>query len=254
MRVVGVLANLLYPPACLVCHGRMPTAGLQRRAGSPQTTPPICAECLGAMARNGPPACSRCGLALPGAFDATLECAACRAVSPAFALARSPWQYAGPLREAVREFKYHRRWRIGRWLADEMAALAQSAFPLDEIAAVLPVPLHWLKERLRGANAVGQLARPIATALGKPYLPSALRRTRWTRAQTDLSWRERRQNVQRAFVARPRGIQGKAVVLVDDVLTSGATANACALALREAGARRVFVLAAARTPLNIHAG
>jgi ComF family protein len=187
---------------------------------------------------------------LRGAFDAAMDCASCRVAPRAFELARAPWRYAGSVQTAVRRFKYRRRWRLGHWLADGMAQTAREALPLEDVSAVVPVPLHWLKRRLGGCNPAEDLARPLARALGKPCLPRALVRTRWTTTQTRLSWHERTRNVREAFTAFPGDVRSRTVLLVDDVLTSGATANACALALKQAGARAVFVLTAARTPLE----
>jgi ComF family protein len=164
-------------------------------------------------------------------------------------MARAPWGYQGAAEELIRQFKYHRRWRVGRWLAEHMVATANASLPLEEVAAVVPVPLHWLKHRLRGTNPSEELARIIARSLKKPCLTRALRRDRWTRTQTQLGWRERTRNVHGAFIAREPLARNRGLLLVDDVLTSGATANACAHALKQAGAHRVFVLTAARTPL-----
>ena len=236
MHPLTALTNLLYPPACLLCHAPLPAADR-----------PLCGACEQACPRNGPPVCTACGMELPGAFDALLRCRVCRNIPPAYEMARAPWRYAGGTAQAVRQFKYHRRWRIGRWLVEAMAAAAHTSLPLDEIDAVVPVPLHWLKRRLRGADPVQQLAGGLARSLEKPCLPLALRRRRWTATQTRLRGRARRRNVRGAFAARPRLVRGRSLLLVDDVLTSGATAQACAQALRAAGARRVFVLTAART-------
>jgi len=167
---------------------------------------------------------------------------------PAFDAARAPWSYTDAAQEAVHQFKYHRRWRLGRWLAAEMAATATAAFPLEEVSVILPVPQHWLKRRLRGVHGAGRLAEAVARSLGKPCRPAALRCRRWTATQSRLTWRKRARNVRDAFAANRRLVRGGSVLLVDDVLTSGATADACARALKAAGARRVFVLAAARTP------
>ena len=229
--------NLLYPPTCLLCHAPLPSGA-------------VCEECAIAMPEREAPVCVRCGIGLPGAFDAVALCALCRRRPPRFEMARAPWRYAGSLQDAVRQFKYHHRWRIGRWLADGMSRTAASSLPLSEISVVLPVPLHWLKRWLRGWNPAEALAASVARSLGKPCRPSTLRRTRWTATQTRLGWQARARNVREAFAARPRLVRDQTVLLIDDVLTSGATANACALALRQAGARRVFVLTAARTPLD----
>jgi len=241
MHIAVALTNLLYPPACLLCRAALPPSLRGDR--------PLCNNCAEDMPRCGPPVCLRCGVDLPGAFDAVVECSACRRIPQAFEMARAPWRYRGPVEQAIRQFKYHRQWRIGRWLAEDMATTARRSLPLHEVDAVVPVPLHWLKRRLRGFAPTEDLAEAVSGLLGKPYLPTALRRTRWTGTQTRLRWQERFRNVREAFTARNRDVRERVVLLIDDVLTSGATVNACARALKEAGARRVFVLTAARTPL-----
>ena len=240
MSWASQFANLLYPPACPLCRVPLPD--------SRETSPPICEPCAQGLERVGVPVCVRCGVGLPGAFDARACCQACRMHPRAFELARAPWRYGGTGQALIRQFKYHQRWRLGRWLAAHMAATAQAAVPLDEIAAVVPVPLHWAARRLRGSNPAEELAVLVAQALQKPCLPRALRRQRWTPSQTRLSWRQRQRNVRGAFTARSSLIDGGSLLLIDDVLTSGATAGACAQALKDAGARQVFVVTAARTP------
>ena len=236
--LVASLTNLLYPPACRLCD----TPSLAERT--------VCRRCERALPATLAPVCRCCGVELRGAFDARMDCAACREAPRAFELARAPWRYAGPARSAILRFKYRRRWRLGRWLADGMAQTARESLPLKDVSAVVPVPLHWLKHRLNGCNPAEDLARPIARSLGKPCVPRALVRTRWTATQTRLSWHERSRNVREAFTAFPEDVRDRTVLLVDDVLTSGATAHACTLALKRAGARAVFVLTAARTPLE----
>ena len=238
MFLVAVLTNLLYPPACLLCDA--PAAPTQT----------VCSRCVRTLPVTLAPVCRGCGVELRGAFDAVMDCAACRKAPRTFALARAPWRYDSTARMAVRRFKYARRWRLGRWLADGMAQTAQASLPIEEISAVVPVPLHWLKRRLAGWNPSEELAGTVSQRLGKPCRPRALIRTRWTATQTRLSWRGRSRNVREAFTAFPEAVRDQTLLLVDDVLTSGATAEACARALKRAGARRVFVLTAARTPLE----
>ena len=254
MRWPAILINLLYPPACLVCHAALcTTGGANARppdAAGEAARQLLCGRCAELLQRVNPPLCSRCGVGLPGAFDAIVQCATCRTHPRAFEQALAPWRYEGTAGALIRQFKYHRRWRIGRWLAEQMVATAQRSLPLEEVAAVLPVPLHWLKRHLRGTNPSEELATIVAQSLKKPCLTHALRRHRWTRTQTQLGWRQRARNVQQAFVARERFVRDRTLLLIDDVLTSGATAEACARALTQAGARRVFVLTAARTPLE----
>lgn len=239
MRLLAPLTHLLYPPACLICRGRL--------AATSDTTP-VCARCLQTASRCTPPLCRRCGLPLAAAYDAHLACARCRQHPPAFDTAQAPWQYAGAIRAGVRQWKYHHRHRLGRWLAGEMTQAARAAGLAERADVVVPVPLHWLKHRLRGTHTPAALARQVAAGLGLPYVPQALRRVRWTRTQTRLPRRQRQRNVAGAFQARAALVQQRQVLLVDDVLTSTATAQACSLALRQAGATAVVVLTAARTP------
>lgn len=246
MSVVRTLANLLYPPACLLCRTPLPPDASNDHPAADA----LCTACRKQMPRIDPPVCSRCGLGLRGAYDAQWLCASCRTHPPVFDLARCPWWYHGPAQEAVCQFKYSRRWRLGDSFAQDMAAVARAGLPLETVDAILPVPLHWLKLRLKGFHPPAYLAAAVARLLDKPYLASALHRTRWTRTQTALRGRKRFRNVERAFRARPALVAERTVLLVDDVLTSGATANACAQSLKEAGARQVFLLTAARTPLR----
>lgn len=254
MQMHRLLVNLVYPPVCLLCRASLPSPASMRMVHSPAGQDVhqrvVCDTCSGAMPRSGLPLCARCGIRLSGAFDAILVCAVCRRASPAFDVARAPWQYHGLAEEAIRQFKYHRRWRLGRWLADEMIATARASLPLGEISVVLPTPLHWLKRHLTGFDPVAQLATDVANALQKPCRLGALRRIRWTATQTRLHWNDRFRNVHQAFSTSRRWVEGHSVLLVDDVLTSGATADACAQTLKTSGARAVFVLTAARTPLE----
>lgn len=203
------------------------------------------------MPRSQRPHCLCCGVGIRGAFDAATLCAACRARPLAFDAARAPWQYTGTMRELVRLWKYHHYWRFGPWLAREMVAVGASTLPLECVDLVVPIPLHWLKRRLVAFQPVAELAATVADELQKPCEPSSLRRRRWTPTQTTLTWRRRWHNVRGAFAANARRVAGRTILLIDDVLTSGATAHACALALKDAGASRVFVLTAARTPLTL---
>ncbi len=165
-------------------------------------------------------------------------------------MARAPWQYTGLTQEAVHQFKYAHHWRVGAWLADTMVELARATLPLQTITAVMPVPRHWLKARLSGWTPTAQLALHVARALQKPYNARVLRPTRWTATQTRLNWAQRARNTEDAFRCSAPLRAGSAVLLVDDVLTSGATAHACASTLKQAGAGAVYVLTAAHTPLS----
>src|SRR3989338_7414702 len=161
MRRGGRLAQLLYPPACLLCHARLDPSRLcsGEDTGDERV---VCQECLRAATPNAPPVCSRCGVGLPGAFDAVMACRVCQRAPFAFDMARAPWRYTGPIRETVHQFKYARRWRLGSWLASQMTRTAQDAFPLEEVTLVLSVPPFWLKHRLKGFDPSQELGRAVA--------------------------------------------------------------------------------------------
>ena len=175
-----------------------------------------------------------------------MSCARCRTHPPSFLKARAPFCYQGPVREAIHRFKYDRQMPIGRWLAQAMAQLARRDLAQENLQGVVSVPMHWLKRRLKGFNPAEILAAHVAQELDLPYARLALRKTRWTRTQTSLSWRDRYRNVRHAFRAGPTRLPSEGtLLLVDDVLTSGATVRACIEALRGAGLKDIAVLTAA---------
>ena len=170
-------------------------------------------------------------------------CAACVAAPPAFDWARAAAIYAGPLREALQRFKFGGRAALARPLAALIVEQCAAAVPAG--AAIVPVPLARARERERGFNQAALIAERVARAVGARLAPRWLGRVRATTPQTDLDAPARRANVRGAFVAATAAA-GADVVLVDDVLTTGATAGECARALRAAGARSVGVLTVAR--------
>lgn len=193
--------------------------------------------------------CVTCRTPFQNAFplDSEGRCALCRSGLRGFDAAYCFGSYEGALRELIHLFKYDKI----KSLVDPLGRLLASALPLDErFDAVAPVPLHWLRQWHRGFNQSELLARRIARRCGVP-LVLALRRRRSTTAQAGLSNTRRRQNVSGAF-AVPAGdrwraeIRSKRILLIDDVMTTGSTAAACAFALKRAGAARVALLTLAR--------
>jgi len=196
-----------------------------------------------------PPACRRCGQALPSwrAISVLAErCAACRRRPPAFDAGAVACEYEGALRAIIHAFKYDGR----RSLAAPLGALLQTAGTdmLKGADAVVPVPLHPWKRLRRGFNQSSDLARALATPVQR-----LLWRARLTRPQAGLNPGQRRRNVHGAFslapwlpVAARRDVDGCVFVLVDDIMTTGATLDACARVLKQAGAREVRTLTLAR--------
>ncbi len=177
-------------------------------------------------------------------LDEQGRCGLCRRGLNGYDAAYSFGSYEGTLRELVHLFKYGRIHTLSRPLGE----MILSAFPRDErFDVIVPMPLHWLRRWRRGFNQAELLARVIGTRTGIPVL-RAVRRRRATASQAGLSNAQRRTNVAGAFSVKPRAIvRGCRALLVDDVLTTGATASACALTLKRAGAAYVAVLTLART-------
>lgn len=216
--------DLLAPPLCAGC-GRLGASW--------------CRDCTAQTAVIGPDACLACGA--PGGLAG---CPSCAEAPAAFEQARAYARYKNPFKHAVVRLKHHRDHPLGDLLAQLVLESAQSfSIPFD---ALVVVPLSAQKLAARGYNQVDLFARPLAGRLGVPYLPRALERTRETRSQVGLSGSERRQNLNRAFAADPAQVRGRRILLVDDVYTTGTTGNACARALRDAGAAAVLLFTLAR--------
>ena len=225
--------DLLFPPFCPVCQARL---GVGRRD-------PLCGTCWQGLERLAPPWCRRCGLAL------SIEglCGECRTRRRPFSYARAAVRYGPIAREALHAFKFGGRRALAVPLAELLAELGLGALPGAAPDLLVPVPLHARRERARGYNQSALLAKRLGQVWRVPVAPDALGRATATAPQTDLSAAARRQNVRGAFVARrPELIVGRHVLLVDDILTTGATAGECARCLTRAGAAAVGVLTVAR--------
>ena len=167
---------------------------------------------------------------------------------PRYKAMRAWAQFDGPIRNALHDLKYNKNIGLGEDLAHHLIALfRQYNWAID---LVIPVPLGKERRRQRGYNQAALLAQPFAHELQLPYNPRFLRRIKETRSQVELSFTERQNNVKDAFQAAHQGIQGKKVLVIDDVTTSGSTINACADALMNAGTQAVYGLTVARPGLH----
>jgi ComF family protein len=217
----------------------------------------LCTGCEGDLPWSEE-ACPRCALPIPA--DG-LACGPCLARPPRWDAAFSLLRYAYPADGLIKAFKYGRRLAVGRVLGELMAERLARRFggggfqPRVPPPLILPVPLHPARERKRGFNQATELARPIAAALGVTLDTGLCRRVRATPSQSALDRRTRARNLRGAFaLARP--LAADAVAIVDDVVTTGATAAALAQTLRRAGARHIEIWSAARAaaPASAHAG
>jgi competence protein ComFC len=216
----------LYPPRC---------------AGCGQAGKRWCDHCMESVQVITPPVCPICGEKQQN----DQVCARCVRSAPAYTAMRSWAAYAGPLRKAIQRVKFHRDIAMGEILSRPMVAYLKK---LDwQFEMVLPVPISLARLAERGYNQVSLLARPIALGLERSYHSHALIKERETRSQVGLSAKERRENVRGAFRADSRVVNGKTVLVIDDITTTGSTLEECAQALVQAGARQVYGLTLARS-------
>ncbi|MGH8060056.1 MAG: ComF family protein [Candidatus Entotheonellia bacterium] len=211
----------------------------------------FCEACWSSIRLIAPPYCPCCGrpfrspLAL--AYSPEHRCGACRRKPPAFDSARAIGRYEGPLREAIHLLKYRGKLSLRRPLLQLALAHFQAHFGGATFDALIPVPLHRRRLMRREFNQSAVLATGLARQLGSVVWEQVLQRSRWTRPQVELSGDERRRNMRDAFrVTDAARLEGKALLLVDDVLTTGATVGEAARVLKAAGAARVDVFALAR--------
>lgn len=223
--------DLLWPPRSLVSDAVVDRVGV------------IEAALWQALPFITPPWCARCGLPFQTPEPDDAQCPACVMEPPAFASARAPLTYDGAVRKLVLDLKHAARRDGLKLYAQWMAAAA--AEPLARADLIAPVPLHWTRLAQRGFNQAGWLAAALARQSGKPLRLTALARIKRRRSQEGLTRKQRLANAAGAYRASTV-VAGRAVLVVDDVFTTGATANACARALLKAGAERVDVVTLAR--------
>ena len=231
------VADLIYPRECGGC-----ACSMAEDEGA------LCWDCLASCAPVTRPFCERCGDPIEGVSVDGFRCSLCRRRPPAFTIARSAFRYRGKLKHAMHGFKYSARLDLAENLAQMLESCVR-AYDFDQnIDMILPVPLHATRFRERGYNQSSLLAKHLSSRLGLHYRPAQiLSRVRDTATQTGLNARQRAVNVHGAFnVAHSARVHGQSVLLVDDVMTTGATVSAAAKALQSAGATGVYVVTVAR--------
>jgi competence protein ComFC len=242
-RLGGILEgglSLVFPEVCQLC-------GLNRARPSDGYVCSDCASHSGNVRRVQPPFCSRCGLPYAGDISVGFVCGNCADLDLQFAWARASVVATPFLLDVIHRYKYGRATFFEPFLGRLLAEEAVPALSLGGWDGLVPVPLHPLREREREFNQAERLARCLGRAAGLPVEAGLVRRASATRVQASLDRRERVRNVGAAFcVPDPAQVAGRRWVLVDDVLTTGATTSAVAGVLREAGAGEVVVWTLAR--------
>ena len=229
--------GFLYPEVCQLC-------------GLPRATPAegfVCPKCASSAELIQPPFCDRCGLPFAGAISQTFVCQHCRSAELHFCSARAAVVANDKVLDAIHRYKYNRALCLEPFLGGLLARQAKPSLNSNSWDLIVPVPLHPVKEREREFNQAERLSRCLSRAIGLPVETRAVYRVLPTRTQTLLTREERLENMRNAFTCKPSAsLNGKRIILVDDVFTTGATTSACALALKQGGAAEVCVWTVAR--------
>ena len=234
-RFSRTVLDAVLPPRCLKCGEILGSAG------------GLCADCWRRVAWLAPPCCACCGQPFP--FDAGpgTRCGACLQKPPAYDRARAVFRYDDQSREMIIGFKHADRTESVPAFAGWMARVGGEL--LAEAELIVPVPLHWTRLAARRFNQAALLAQALGRKAARPVEPQALERRRATSSQGHLGRRARFRTVKGAIVVAPRhaaAVANRRILLIDDVITTGATVDAAAKALISAGARAVDVLALAK--------
>ncbi len=243
-EISDAAVSVFFPSGCRACERLLTSA----------SRVPLCEECLSSFKRVPDPVCEVCGRPLAGLArepEQRLLCPACQDRTYAFDRARSFAVYEDAVVRAILLLKFEQIEPLGAWFAERLAEVVNTEG--DRLAAdvVVPVPLHRERERERGYNQAALLSTPLAKRLRLPHKAVLLMRTRARPDKQVLTLEERWESVRGAFATRPGSqVDNLRVLLVDDVLTTGATLDACARALREAGAKSVIGLTVARALRN----
>ncbi len=224
-EIPGRILNALLAQDCLLC-------------GQSSGNRILCAPCIASLACLPEACCPICALPTPCGE----RCGRCLSHPPHYDRTQALFSYAFPLDKLVQALKYDHRLALapffGQWLAEKAAGIAADR--------IVPLPLHPIRLRERGFNQAQELARPIARSLNLPLDTACCRRTRHTPTQASLPWKEREKNIRNAFHCT-NDLSGRRILLVDDVMTTGASLNECARTLKQHGALEVTLLVLART-------
>jgi ComF family protein len=230
------LLDLVFPRVCVGCGGEPGTEGGH-----------VCWDCRSAIGVVDGAMCDRCGDPVDGVPGVSYRCSWCQREEPAFDLARSAVRYRGPARDAIQLMKYGAGLHVvGMWVP-WLVACVRTHYAKCRFDAATFVPMSPRRERERSYNQARLLAAGLARAMELPLETDVIAKRRDNGTQTRLTMKERRENVRGAFGAQhPERVRHRRFLLVDDVITTGATVNACAAALKDGGAASVHVVSVAR--------
>ncbi|VAX35904.1 Competence protein F homolog, phosphoribosyltransferase domain; protein YhgH required for utilization of DNA as sole source of carbon and energy [hydrothermal vent metagenome] len=233
------LKDLIYPPHCLSCS-------IPLKHHTPQKK--LCQPCHDSIEFNHPPFCPKCSRYL-GPLSERVRCKPCSANNPDFNFAWGACIYNKHLRNLLHIFKYQQKTSLRHVFAQSMINFIQRHnFDIAQFDIIIPIPLSWARKRERGYNQAGLLANPISKTFNIPISHKILKRNRYTESQTHLSQKERWTNITDAFtIKNSSDVKGKNILLIDDLLTTGATTSEAARTLKHSGAQTVGLLTLAIT-------
>lgn len=239
---IDYTAAVCFPPRCVLCDTPSASEG-----GT------LCPICWGELEHILSPYCNRCGIPLEGEliYAAMQTCAGCTASPPAYTRAKAAFVYNDVSRQLISRLKFYDGLHLLPFLAMQAGQAGKDIIALCDLA--LAVPMHPKRLRERMYNQAALLAKHIGKQHGIPVGYNILKRIRPTEQQTGKSRKARLRNLAGAFTVpshRLAAVNGKRILLIDDVLTTGATVSRCARALKQAGAAQVYVLTVCRTPLR----
>jgi len=236
---ISGLSTLIYPPNCLICHNHIPTH---------QPHDILCQECKCTIPINRQPFCLKCTRPLPSIL-AHPHCPKCQEFQTHFDFVWAACPYTPVLKNLIHQFKYHQKTLLKYEFADLMTSFI-NRYKLDitQFDMCIPIPLSKTKYRERGYNQAELLARLISQRFSLNLNKATLVRNKHTKSQTACKAKERWTNTQGTFkISNSNIIKNKNIILIDDLLTTGATASECALTLKRAGCQRVGIFTLAIT-------
>lgn len=236
LKLKNFVLYLLFPRTCFCCGIDLPS----NEQGF------LCKDCLKKLKRPGPMICQRCGITLKDGGAHCFNCRGSKAKHFKCSLIRSALDFNAPSRALVHGLKYEKYINIAKFFAPLMHKTLLENPEMLEAEYFVPVPIHKKRFKKRGFNQAEVLARELSSLADIPYI-NALTRIKDTKSQTKLTKKQRAENIKEAFTCTmPSEIKKKAVILIDDVCTTGATLEECAKVLKKAGAREVYALCATK--------
>lgn len=236
VKIKNLILYLLFPRTCFCCGIDLPA----NEQGF------LCKECLKKLKKPGPIICQRCGITLKDGGAHCFNCRGTKAKHFKCSLIRSALDFNEPSRSLIHGLKYEKYTNIAKFFAPLMNKTLLENPNMLEAEYFVPVPIHKKRFKKRGFNQAEVLARELSALADIPVL-NALERIKNTKSQTKLTKRQRAENIKEAFICScPKEIKKKAIILIDDVCTTGATLEECAKVLKKAGAREVYAICATK--------